>query len=111
MSMDDWGIELYGLEVNDFELNEKYDDFYSVEDALSETGILNDSIISYISNGQDLVYIGFFPQYPWLSNSSNDITREEVEKEIQKVLEEMCKDIPPGYARENCDYISTYGCQ
>ena len=124
MSMDYWGIVLYGVSDNNlvagnkengeswsfWEIQELYndDEHSDVWDVKLENGKI---VPLYMEITEDDSYLGFEPIYPWNIKSNHEIlkiTEKDVADAIVKFLEPFGYDKDAIYA--NCDYVSDYNC-
>ena len=121
MSVEYWGIRMYGVNESQLEARHNTDpEFWGDPQILEEDyndarevniNLKNGKVVPlYFESTEDDSYLGFEPSYPWeiKGNARLDITKEDVEEAIVEFLK------PYGYDPEDIhkamEYINTYNC-
>lgn len=99
MSVTEWGINLYGVNLNELDFKDGKNNFialakiaedndYEFEVVLDNGNVVN---LSYIALNDGDCYLGYQPNYPWLCQSADNesrLTSVDIKVAIHKVLKD-----------------------
>ena len=110
MSMCEWPVQLYGYDITELEiLNKEYEE--DVEEWLNipkiENELLSNGLSWITGGGNDSIYIGVIPCYPWNAEITPIKTLDEANKRIYAFLKKYFR-IEEGIIK-NFNYISEIG--
>jgi hypothetical protein len=101
-----WNIDLYGVEISSVRINPNVVNMFDIcedsediskddcatSDFLAENEIdtyLYEHHLSWCTNGEDKIYLGFYWIFPWQIEESMPKTEEEANIELIKVLNNL----------------------
>ncbi len=111
MSMQYWGVKMYG--VADSDISSETHNLYKIQSELDELFVsveVNGKLVGLMfETAEDDAWLGYAPSYPWDMDANKvKITQQDVMDAIAKFLK------PYGYDEEEvktvCDFIDTYNC-
>lgn len=115
MSVDQWGVELYGVNVANLKFKDEENGYDNLCELLEDEYDFDVYVevnskgvpLEWVPIRDDDYYFGYAPKYPWfrMERDENNLTKEEVADAIAQFLDEYIVDAKK-QVTQNIEYFN-----